>query len=614
MLRKNVVSFIRLRVPVLFQSLMLLESKDRVKLFIFCLFQVFYSLLDLLGIGILGVLGALSVTGLESSHPGKSVTWLLNFLKLNDFSFKADEAILLFIATVLLIGRTLLSVYSTRKILLFLGTKSAETSARLAELLLSQTLTQIQKRSNQENVYALTRGVETIFLRILGNLVTLFADFSLFVVITLGLLIVSPIMAISSALIFGFIGWIVYTLLQKKAHEIGSTISNLEIEGNLRINEVLNSYREMKVKNKLGYYASKIGDNRLKMSSALAESAFLPLVGKYVIESSVLFATVMISAIEFSLQDARHAVGSLAIFLAAVTRLAPAILRVQQSSVQIKSSIGSAEITLKMLNEMEEVVLVPIDNSLPNFEYFDFVPGVKIQNLSFKYDNNLEFSLEEIDLEIQPGTSLAIVGPSGSGKTTLVDIMLSILKPNHGQVLISGMPVAQTIERWPGAIAYVPQNVSITNDTLFENVILGYENFHNSASEVITALQSAGLGDFATSRDVLDLKLGDSGNAISGGQRQRLGIARALLTKPKLLILDEATSSLDGITELEITEMLESLKGQATVITIAHRLATVRKADRIVYMEMGKIKAVGTFQEVRSQIPNFELQASLMGL
>ena len=121
MLRKNVVSFIRLRVPVLFQSLMLLESKDRVKLFIFCLFQVFYSLLDLLGIGILGVLGALSVTGLESSHPGKSVTWLLNFLKLNDFSFKADEAILLFIATVLLIGRTLLSVYSTRKILLFLG-------------------------------------------------------------------------------------------------------------------------------------------------------------------------------------------------------------------------------------------------------------------------------------------------------------------------------------------------------------------------------------------------------------------------------------------------------------------------------------------------------------
>jgi ABC-type multidrug transport system fused ATPase/permease subunit len=224
-------------------------------------------------------------------------------------------------------------------------------------------------------------------------------------------------------------------------------------------------------------------------------------------------------------------------------------------------------------------------------------------------------ALENISLAVQEGEALAIVGSSGAGKTSLVDVLLGVLPSDSGKVFIAGKPPLEAIATWPGAISYVPQDVTISNGTIRENVGLGYPIEVATDELVWTALEVAQLSDFVRKLPQgLDTPVGERGAKISGGQRQRLGIARAMFTRPKLLVLDEATSSLDGQTEADISDAIQGLKGMVTVVMIAHRLSTVRNADQVVFMEKGKILARGTFEEVRSAVPDFDSQAKLMGL
>jgi ABC-type multidrug transport system fused ATPase/permease subunit len=169
--------------------------------------------------------------------------------------------------------------------------------------------------------------------------------------------------------------------------------------------------------------------------------------------------------------------------------------------------------------------------------------------------------------------------------------------------------------KWPGAISYVPQDVYISKGSVRDNVALGYPVELATDALVDPALEIAHLDSFVrTLPDGIDTQVGERGTKISGGQRQRLGIARAMFTKPSMLVLDEATSALDGETEANISEAIQGLKGSVTVVMIAHRLSTVRNADLVVYMESGKILATGTFDEVRNLVPDFDKQAKLMGL
>lgn len=212
------------------------------------------------------------------------------------------------------------------------------------------------------------------------------------------------------------------------------------------------------------------------------------------------------------------------------------------------------------------------------------------------------------------GTSIGVVGESGSGKSTLVDILLGLLIPQEGTIRIDDQNLEDVMAAWRGHVGYVPQDVSLFDGTIAQNVALSWMGDIDEA-KVIDCLKRAQLWEVIQARPGgLNAKVGERGMAFSGGQRQRLGIARALYSDPYILILDEATSALDTKTESEVAKAINSLRGEVTLIAIAHRLSTVKDSDELLYMEDGLVIARGTFEEVVASVPNFREQAQLAGL
>ena len=597
------------------KALLILDKQDRVKLGFITGIQILMDFLDLLGVIAIGALGALAVQGIESKTPGNRVGFLLRLLHLQSQTLQTQVAILGIGAGVLLIAKTALSIFFTRKTFFFLSYRSAKISADLVSKILSKNLLYIQRRGTQETLFMVTDGIKGILVDMLAISVTVVTDIFLLGIIAVGLLVVDPVVACATALLFALVGFSLYRLMQVRAKDLGLQNTELRIRNNQKILEVLNSYRESVVRNRRKYYSDQIGKMRYSLANVTAEYSFMPYISKYTIESTAVIGLLVLSGIEFGSKNAVHAVSTLAVFMAASSRIAPAALRIQQGLISIKQATGSSESTFTLIEELRETSDDISDPSDYSFTYTDFVPSLIIEDVSFEYTESSNFSLSKMTINIPAGSSVAIVGPSGAGKTTLVDLILGILEPNAGKVLISGLVPSEAFKKWSGAIAYVPQNVMVSTGTIRENVGLGYPPEIATDQLVLNALQIAQLDSQVLAMPGgLDSPVGENGSQISGGQRQRLGIARAMFTKPKLLVLDEATSSLDGQTEADVTAAIQSLRGRATVIVVAHRLSTARAADQVIYVENGHILAIGKFDEVRSAVPNFDQQALLLGL
>ena len=320
------------------------------------------------------------------------------------------------------------------------------------------------------------------------------------------------------------------------------------------------------------------------------------------------------------------ALGSLALFLTAATRVMPSMLRLNGSRINLRSLGPRADYAFKMAATSGSTRHRPRSETLPRRRPQPEVgigrPGkpelvleVAVRDLKVDYPGSDAPALNGITFTLPPGGALAVVGPSGGGKSTLADAILGVVQPSAGSVRIGGLSPGQFVRRYPGLVAYVPQSVALVSGSVRDNVALGLTQDEIDDDRVWAALKRAHLADYlADARDGLDTEVGERGVQLSGGQRQRLGIARALYTDPRLLVMDEATSALDAETENLVTQTIEELASDVTTITIAHRLATVRRADTVIYLDRGRLLAQGTFEEVRNAVPRFDHQANLLGL
>lgn len=600
---------------IILRSIRVLSSSDRKKILGVIAIQVSFGLLDLAGVALVGVLGALAITGSQSQEPGNRVTAALRVLNLENQPLQTQATIIGLLAAFLLVIKTVLSVVFVRKTIFFLSRRSAMISSNLISMVLAQPLVKLQSRTMQQTLYGVTTGVESIVVGVLNTSVLIISDLSLLLILATGLFLVDPVVAISTFLVFSSIGYLLFRLLQVRATRLGEEQRILSIESSEKTLEVLNSYREIVVRNRRAYYALELGRIRKNLAEVEAERNFMPNISKYVIEVTVVLGSLAIAALQFLVNDAAHAVAVLSVFTAASTRIAPAVLRLQQGAITIKSNIGSATPTLDLVEEFDDLNSEKLYVSQLDFAHSGFHADISLQNATFTYPGSTNPAINSISLRINSGEVVAFVGPSGAGKTTIIDVLLGILEPDSGTASIQGLKPLDAIQKWPGAVGYVPQDVMISNGTIRENVTLGFNQAEFTDDHIWNALEVAHLDEFVQNLpDGLDTRVGDRGTKLSGGQRQRLGIARAMFTQPKLLVLDEATSSLDGNTEASISTAVNNLKGGITIVLIAHRLSTIKESDQVFYLANGILKKQGTFDEVRSAIPEFDKQAQLMGL
>ena len=600
-----------------YKILKLVSKSDRIKLLVVSLIQIFLAFFDLVGVAFFGLIGSVSVAAVSSTKVAGRTESLINFIGLQNFNSQTQVAILAVLAAVLMVIKTFASLYLSKKTIFFLSRRSAVISANLTSDLFRKSFTEIKRQGSQNLIYSLTSGVN----QITGTLtvsVALIADFSLLIILLAGLLFVNPIMTLILLFSLSLVATILYLSIRNKNKKLATLGARYSIASSNKIFEAVGNYRELLLRGKRQVFADGIGKARMSQAEAGATGSYLMNINKYILEVSVLLITLLISGVQFLLSDALRSVATLTLFFAAISRIAPAVFRIQQNLLSIKSGLGGAKPTLDLINSLhlsveklnnaKEIDILPINHS-------SFSGSVKTIDLSFKYPGSNNYAVRGVNTELALGKYVAVVGPSGAGKSTFIDLLLGLHHPTSGSVQISGLDAIDAIEKYPGAIGYVPQEIQLVSGSIVENVLLGFKDSTDNRILVVEALKKAELNEYLTSTGlILDSNIGDEGGKLSGGQKQRIGIARALITNPKILVMDEATSALDAQTESNISKAVSKIKDQCLVIVVAHRLATVRNADLVIYMQDGQVKAEGTFEEVRKLIPDFDSQAELMGL
>jgi ABC-type multidrug transport system fused ATPase/permease subunit len=590
----------------------LLSKPEIRRLRIVSISQLFLAFLDFAGVLAIGVIGMLSVYGIQSRTPSGQLKWILENLRIQNWSLQNQVAVIGVLAGILLISKSVISAYMSRRTIFFLSNRSADISIRILEKLAFSNLEQIKRRSRFENIFAVTNGVQSITVGVIGTLVNLFADVVLILVMFFGLLAIDSSIAISTVCLFGLIAISLYKLVNKRIASLATDDANVQIKNSQLLYELFGSYREVFAGGIRNKYVFRLGQLRRKSAEISANLTFIPNVSKYVLEISFVFGAIFFVGIQFILKDAVGAISSISIFVASAGRVIPAILRMQTAALTFRGALSGASRTLEIIEELKQTSSDKFQIIDSEKERISFLPHINLVSVDFKYENSEKNALNKINFEIPQGEWLAIVGPSGSGKTTLVDLILGILKPTVGTVTVSGVDPEEAVTNWPGLVSYVPQETFLMQGTLEDNVALGRDINEIDSERVIECIEQVGLLDLVNnSLKGVKLEVGELGSRLSGGQRQRLGIARALYTNPKLLILDEATSALDTLSEKHIVDCLKDLKGSVTIVSIAHRLSTVVSADRVVYIDKGEIIALGTFEEVRNAVPNFDKQVKL---
>jgi ABC-type multidrug transport system fused ATPase/permease subunit len=444
---------------------------------------------------------------------------------------------------------------------------------------------------------AVDRAPSTMINGYLIPIVNICIEFVTGLVIIGVVLAFQPLTAIVALTYFALVALIQHRFLSASQARTGQTILK---NGNATYELLADYYHMNKLLqvNESKTFDGSLRIQRTEFARARSLQGFTTTLPRYFMESSLALGFLVVAAATWMFKGEAEVVPALAIFAAAGFRMLPIVNRMQGLAL---SAIGCIPVARQAL--LPIAARVKTDSQTSMSGTVDSRNALELIGVDFTYASGSAPVLEGINLSFRDGFQYAIVGPSGAGKTTLIDVCLGLLTPQRGEVLWN-FKVSKD------SFGYVPQDTHVSSASIAGNVALEWDSAVIDLDKVREALSVAHLEEYLNS-NLEDKRLTENFNRMSGGQRQRLGLARALYRDSKLLVLDEATSSLDAITESKVMDTVKLLRGNTTVIIVAHRLTTIKDADQIIYLEGGKVLGIGTFTDLQRTLPQFEEQVRL---
>ena len=598
-------------------TLSLLSKSNRRKFWILTFAQMATGLLDLLGAALLSF--AVVILGASFTSNVTSSKWLTRVQELGIFENISLTGIAIsvsLLATVFFILKSIICLILIRKNLYFLGARHVEVVSGLLTKFFKKNLLFVEKRSSHEVSQSAITGSGLLVVEILGPLAITLSESTLLVLFTLLLIHINPILLLFTVLLFGAVGLILQHILGKHAAKIGSIEAKAAELGLLEIQEGIFAFRSLATYSREDYFVENTVSQVKRGSTAYSERRFLEQIPKFAFEIARVIGILGLGLSQLSSSNLISASTTLVIFLTITVRSIPSMLRLQNALFAIRHASGQAS---GCLDFMDSLRLEPDRNSNPELHSpiidDEFNSCVTFNNVTFVYPGKELNAISNLSFVVEQGEMVAIVGKSGAGKSTVMDLILGLLVPSEGVVQVGNRSANESISRWGHQIAYVPQQTILLSKSIRQNVAFGMSKEEIDDELVWDALEKVQLANFVNSLpSKLNTLIGPGGVLVSGGERQRLGLSRALYTQPKLLLLDEATSALDSETELSISDTLNSLSGNTTQVIVAHRLSTVKRASRVLHLEFGECQTFGTLDDVRRNSPNFDRQAKLLGL
>tara|TARA_B110000027_G_C16117213_1_gene300770 strand:- start:2583 stop:3827 length:1245 start_codon:yes stop_codon:yes gene_type:complete len=408
--------------------------------------------------------------------------------------------------------------------------------------------------------------------------------------------LIEPYGALGIGLTITLLGGIFYKASKIKLSEWGSVRQPLAGATIKAVMQGLGGIKDVKILGREQYFYDQFCGNNLILASILTKITTLQMVPRIFLELfAVLGLVLLIVIMQIQEKSLELLIPTLGVFVAAAFRLIPSVNKIIAA---VQNIIYSKPVVNVLLNEFS-LINQAKNSQVSGAIDIKFQSEIQLLNLDFSFDKLGNKILRNISLEIKKGSSVGIVGKSGSGKSTLIDIILGLLEPSKGQIIVDNFNIKNNIVSWQKHLGYVNQSIYLIDDDIRNNIAFGIENEQIDNKSLLDAINYAQLEEFISSLpDGVYTKVGERGVRLSGGQRQRIGIARALYRNPEILVLDEATSSLDNATEAAIMESLNIFKGTKTLIIVAHRLSTVENCDRIYSLKEGAIEFEGTPREI----------------
>lgn len=584
-------------------SLNLLNRKQKIAVVLFSFSSFCLSILDLLALALLALVASI---GTSSEVP----------VELAPLSLDARELILGGLGSVTLIFmiKTIGGLVIEKKTAIFLADLETGAATSIVNNVFRGSLQDFRRKSSAELNFAILHSTATAYGGIIGSALKVFAELTVSVLIVGFFVIIDWQTALGIVFYFAVVVLLFQSATAAISTKAGSKITEGYSDALQAIGDLAAVFREISVLSRQDFFISRTVQSRAKIARAEAAQKYLGAIPRLIVEMALIVGGVAFIGFEIWRNPSEPDFATLAVFLVGSFRIMAALLPLQRAYAQLRflapqASAAQAEVSLAKAAGVDHRALATseLDKDLPHSK--DSALSVHARNLGFHYlDRSESFeAITDVSLDVRPGSMVAIVGPSGAGKSTLVDLILGLHEPSSGEVLLSGLPPTTIRSKFPGLIAYVPQKPGIVSGSLRANVALGMHDNEIDDDRISAVLEQSELLNWVDSLPEGSLThLGQHSDSLSGGQIQRLGLARALYHRPRLLVLDEATNALDPETESLVSTALENLSDEVTRIVIAHQVLTVQKADVVCAMREGRILASGTFKQLRRDVPFFE--------